>query len=460
MNGVNRFKARLGANIQESMGGTSAGAGGPLPNPAHGVPGRYDGVTRPKDVLTIAVQSLRPDPDQPRREFDDDDLRRLADSLKSRGQLQPIRVRWDQPAGAWVIVSGERRWRAAGMAGLATLACVEAKGDLSPDAILEDQLVENCLRSDLKPVEEAHAYKALMERRGVSARQLAESLSLSHMAVNRALALLDLPESVRDQVERGVLPPSSAYEVGRLDDPALQAEVAAAAVAGGLNRAEITELVQAVREEAGPGRQARPRHHRPRRRGGRDGAVEEVVGRHRGPGAAQGAQGRTRQGAPGGGSLRAGGAGSTVHIVDDQPGPLPVGEILIPHFVINVSHIQLRNIPPGVDTEFDVLLPLVVTDKDPREVLLSEAEEDPGLPRGVRDRQALSEEVGRLVLGACRYQDDGAEKGGGEDTPVGADPFRQGGVFPLKAFEAADQFPVGCAVHRVASVRPCEGPTV
>ena len=103
----------------------------------------------------IAVENLRPDPVQPRREFDDDDLHRLADSLKVRGQLQPIRVRWDQPSGSWVIVSGERRWRAAGMAGLPTLACVEAKGGpLRRKTILEDQLVENCLRSDLKPVEE------------------------------------------------------------------------------------------------------------------------------------------------------------------------------------------------------------------------------------------------------------------------------------------------------------------
>ena len=86
----------------------AAGAGGPLPGPAHGVPARYDGVTRPKDALTIPVDKLRPDPDQPRREFDEDELARLAESLKARGQLQPIRVRWDE-AGR---VLGDRLGRA------------------------------------------------------------------------------------------------------------------------------------------------------------------------------------------------------------------------------------------------------------------------------------------------------------------------------------------------------------
>lgn len=247
MKGVERFKAQLGGHIMESMGaGAGAGAGGPLPDPAHGVPARYEGVTRPRDALTIPVDKLRPDPDQPRREFDDEDLQRLAESLRSRGQLQPIRVRWDAAQQSWVIVTGERRWRAARRAGLTSLACVEVRGEPTPDEILEDQLIENCLRADLKPIEQAHAYKALMDRRGLSGRQLAEALHLSHMTVTRALALLELPGAVQAQVEQGALAPSAAYEVGKLADPVLQAEIARAAVAGGLTRSEVSELVQAV----------------------------------------------------------------------------------------------------------------------------------------------------------------------------------------------------------------------
>jgi ParB family chromosome partitioning protein len=145
-----------------------------------------------------------------------------------------------------VIVSGERRWRAASLAGVASLACVEVKGEPTPESILEDQLVENCLRSDLTPVEAARAFKALMARRGYSARQLAETLALSHMSVNRALALLDLPASVQEHVEHGVLAPSVAVAVSRL--PAdVQEEVAAAAVAEGLTRSEVSDLVRAVK---------------------------------------------------------------------------------------------------------------------------------------------------------------------------------------------------------------------
>ena len=252
MKGVDRFKAKLGGNIQESMGapasggGSASGAGGPLP-PSHGVTARYDGVTRPKDALTIPVEKLLPDPDQPRREFDEEELERLAESLKTRGQLQPIRVRWDAGQGAWVIVSGERRWRAARRAGLPALACVEVKGELSADTVLEDQLVENCLRTDLKPVEQARAFEALMDRKGLSGRQLADLLNLSRMTVARALSLLELPADVLDQVEQGTLTPSAAYEVGKITDAGVQAEVARAAVAEGLTRSEVNDLVQAVK---------------------------------------------------------------------------------------------------------------------------------------------------------------------------------------------------------------------
>jgi ParB family chromosome partitioning protein len=211
------------------------------------VPTRYADVTRPKDALTIPVAKLHPDPDQPRREFDEEELARLAESLRTKGQMQPIRVRWTEAEKAWVIVSGERRWRAAKLAGLAALTCVEVKGELTADEILEDQLVENALRTDLKPGEQATAYKTLMDRRGLSAHQLAERLSLSAMTVVRALALLELPASVQQAVEQGTLAPSTAYEVGKLEDPALQAEVAMAAVAEGLTRSEVTELVQAVK---------------------------------------------------------------------------------------------------------------------------------------------------------------------------------------------------------------------
>lgn len=257
MSVADRLKARMGGNVAESMGASPAntGAGGPLPAMTRGVPGRYDGVTRPRDAMILPVSKIEPDPDQPRKEFDSEDLQLLADSLKARGQLQPIRVRWHEGRGAWLIVSGERRWRAAGIAGLETLLVVEAK-ELDADTILEDQLVENCVRADLKPIEQAHAFRALMGRRGYSGRQLADKLAISHTNVQRALTLLELPEAVQGQVERGELAPTTAAELAKLPGD-VREEVANAVVAGGLNRSEVGELVSAIRAKR-PAPSAKP----------------------------------------------------------------------------------------------------------------------------------------------------------------------------------------------------------
>ena len=255
MKGVDRFRSQLGGNIRESMGAAVPGSpAGPLPAVAHGVPSRYQGLARPKEALTIEVAKLHPDPDQPRKEFDPEALADLAASLKARGQLQPVRVRWDDAGSRWVIVAGERRYRAAMMAGLATLTCIEAKGTATADDLLEDQLVENCVREDLRPIEQARAFRALMDRRGYSGRQLAESLSISHMAVSRALALLDLSAEVQGHVERGALAPSVAYEVSKLADPDAQAEVAARVVSEGLNRSEVVEAVRRATPSRAKGR--------------------------------------------------------------------------------------------------------------------------------------------------------------------------------------------------------------
>jgi ParB family transcriptional regulator, chromosome partitioning protein len=171
--------------------------------------------------------------------------------------LQPIRVRYDEGRGGWTLVSGERRWRAAQMAGLEALTAVEVKGDPTPEDILEDQLIENCVRADLKPIEQAHSFRTLMDRRGYSGRQLAEVLNCSHASVQRALSLLELPAFVRDQVEQGTLAPATAYEVSKVADPMLQAEVAQVAVAEGLSRTEVSELVRAVKAKR-PVPSARP----------------------------------------------------------------------------------------------------------------------------------------------------------------------------------------------------------
>ena len=259
MKAADRLAQQLGAHIDESMGaarpaspagmfpGPSHGGAGAFPaGVVHGGPEKYQGSSRIKDALAIELDRITPDPDQPRKEFDPEALEALASSLRDRGQLQPIRVRWSSGAGRWMIVSGERRWRAARMAGLATLACVEAKGEMTPSEILEDQLVENCIREDLKPIEQALAFRALLDSRGCSARQLAESLRISHQAVGRALALLTLPEDMRQQVDAGLVSASAAAEVARVKDVDARREIAGKIASGELTR---DGAIDAVRRE-------------------------------------------------------------------------------------------------------------------------------------------------------------------------------------------------------------------
>jgi ParB family chromosome partitioning protein len=234
------------AAAAESMGaGIAVVHGATVAGPAT-VPAQLQGITKVKNVAQIPVDKIGPDPDQPREEFDEEALGRLAESLKARGQLQPIRVRWDEGRRLYVILVGERRWRAARMAGLPTLSAVIVEGAIDPGELLAIQLVENCLREDLRPIEQARAFRSLMERNGWSARHLARELAIDHTGVARALALLELPEPVQGQVEQGTLAPATAYELSKIDDPEAQRELAARVVVEGLSRSEAVEEVRRV----------------------------------------------------------------------------------------------------------------------------------------------------------------------------------------------------------------------
>jgi ParB family transcriptional regulator, chromosome partitioning protein len=194
----------------------------------------------------IRVDRLMPDPDQPRTEFDPEALEQLAGSLRTRGQLQPIRARWSAEADRYIIVVGERRWRAAALAGIEALECVVVDGTATPDEILEDQLVENALRADLKPVEQGRAYDRLMKARGLSQRALAERLNVSQAAVAKAVALLTLPEPIQTEVDAGSIGPDIAYQLSKIDDVREQAEMAGRASEGRLRRDEIKERTRAT----------------------------------------------------------------------------------------------------------------------------------------------------------------------------------------------------------------------
>lgn len=151
----------------------------------------------------IEVARIVADPSQPRKEFDDEELDRLAASLRDAGQRDTIRVRWDGKQERYVIVSGERRWRAAQRAGLPTLLAIVDDGEMADDRVLEMQLLENLLRVDLSAIEAGRAYKTLMTTWNCSQKELAARLHVSESKVSRALQALDLPAEVQKEIALG-----------------------------------------------------------------------------------------------------------------------------------------------------------------------------------------------------------------------------------------------------------------
>jgi ParB family chromosome partitioning protein len=196
----------------------------------------------------VDIHQVIPDPDQPRVEFSEEAIERLAHSIREKGQLSPIRVRWSDELAKWVIIAGERRWRATKAAGLPTIDCYFHEGDLSRSEVLEQQLIENLLREDLRPVEEARAFTTLMELNGWNGKQVAEALRLPASRVSRALALLKLPDDIQEQVDAGRIPAYSAYEISRLGTDETRRELASQAVAGSLT---YQQAAKAVRQRRG-----------------------------------------------------------------------------------------------------------------------------------------------------------------------------------------------------------------
>ncbi len=153
-------------------------------------------------VTSIRISDIEPRKDQPRRQFDDESLQLLADSIQIHGVLQPIIVR-ENPSypDTYEIIAGERRWRAARMAGLSEMPVVVVDGD--DLKIAQISLVENVQREDLNPVEEAFAYQALIDKFGLTQEQLSKEVGRSRSAIANMLRLIDLPDEVLELLRDG-----------------------------------------------------------------------------------------------------------------------------------------------------------------------------------------------------------------------------------------------------------------
>ncbi len=204
-------------------------------------------------VRMIAVTELDPNPGQPRRGFDEEALRALADSIREAGVLQPLLV--VETGGRYRIVAGERRFRAARMAGLDEVPCILR--DMTEQEQMEAALIENIQREDLNPIEEAAAVRQLMDACHYTQEQAAKRLGKSRPAVANLLRLLNLPEDVRALVTAGQLSAGHARVLAGLDQKERQSALAHRVIREGLS-VRALELIAAMPEET-PKKKAAPK---------------------------------------------------------------------------------------------------------------------------------------------------------------------------------------------------------
>ncbi len=175
------------------------------------------------EIRSLPLRRLEPNPLQPRREFDPEALQALADSIAEHGIIQPLTVR-EGENGYYQIIAGERRWRAARMAGLEEVPVLVLEAD--DKTVTELALVENLQREDLNPMEEAAGFRTLMEEYGMTQEEVARRVGRSRPAVANSLRLLSLSGELADLVRAGTLSPGHARALLSLEDEALRKQAA------------------------------------------------------------------------------------------------------------------------------------------------------------------------------------------------------------------------------------------
>ena len=212
-------------------------------------------------VNTVRLSDIEPDKDQPRKVFNEESLTTLAESIERHGILQPLVVRkaklsqGDSAASKlldekYTIISGERRWRAAKMAGLTEVPVVIK--DLTDSETVELAMVENLQREDLNPLEEALGYKFMMEKLSITQDEAAQKVGKSRPAVANALRLLKLPDEIQAMVENKQLSPGHARALLSFESEAQMLEVAKLIIAKGLSVREIEKMAQNSKKEIKP----------------------------------------------------------------------------------------------------------------------------------------------------------------------------------------------------------------
>ena len=202
--------------------------------------------TEENGVLKLNINDIEPNREQPRKDFDDDSVSELADSIAQHGLIQPIVVT-PLSNGRYSIVAGERRWRACRIAGLQEVPVIVK--DASKQELMEIALIENLQREDLNPVEEAFGYRSLIDSFGLTQEEVADRMGKSRSAVTNALRLLNLNEDELDALRKGLITAGHARCFIGIDDADIRAKMLTAALDGASVRA-LERMAQIAKKPA------------------------------------------------------------------------------------------------------------------------------------------------------------------------------------------------------------------
>ena len=199
-----------------------------------------------KDITTIELKNIYPNQDQPRRVFDEEKIKILSESIKNYGVLQPIVLKPDDK-GKYMIIAGERRYRASKLARKVDIPAVIK--DIPMKDIMEIALIENLQREELNPIEEALAYKSLIKNYSVTQEEISEAVGKSRPHITNTLRLLNLPKQITDMIDQGQITAGHGKAILRLSDENLQIELANKVIAEELSVRATETLAKKITEE-------------------------------------------------------------------------------------------------------------------------------------------------------------------------------------------------------------------
>lgn len=225
------------------------GLGALLQSTTGGIPGSRPAASN----STVPLASIRPNPHQPRKEFEENALRELADSIRAKGLIQPIVVRTLPPGDStdhikYEIIAGERRWRASQLAEQTEVPVVIKNVSEATDVLLLS-LIENLQREDLNPIEEGVAYQRLNQFYKLTQDQIAQAVGKNRATVANAIRILELPESIRKHISGGALSAGHAKVLLSVVDETRREELAERIVAQGLSVRQLEELTDSTEEK-------------------------------------------------------------------------------------------------------------------------------------------------------------------------------------------------------------------